>query len=71
MHTGPPFGADAVKALELMELYLNPGDKGFPISPGFELYIGAQDEAPNPNLKFRFMVVLNEPGLVETRSAAA
>lgn len=67
MHLPPSFGGDAVKALESMELYLNPADKGFPLSAGFELYIGAADEDLNPNLQFRFMVVLSEPGIVDGR----
>jgi hypothetical protein len=65
MHLPPSFGGDAARALESMDLYLNPADKGFPLSAGFELYIGGADEEPNPKLQFRFMVVLSEPGIVE------
>ncbi len=56
---------DAVAAFEGMDLYLNPAEKGFPLQPGFELYIGQVDEAPNPKQQFRFQLVLNEPGIAE------
>jgi hypothetical protein len=59
------FSPAAVAAFESMNIYLLPADKGFPLQPGFELYIGAPDEEPNPKLQFRFMVVLNEPGIAE------
>ena len=59
------FSADAVAAFESMDLFLNPADKGFPLQPGFELYITAPDEQPNPKLQFRFTVALDEPGIVE------
>jgi hypothetical protein len=47
-----------------MNVFLNPADKGFPLQPGFELYIIAPDEEPNPKLGFRFAVALDEPGVV-------
>lgn len=59
------FPKEAVAAFEAMNIYLNPADKGFPLQPGFELYVGAADEAPNPKQQFRFDVVLNEPGISE------
>jgi len=59
------FSPEAVKALESMNHFLLPADTGFPIRGGFELYIGAPDEEVNPKLQFRFMVVLNEPGVAE------
>lgn len=59
------FPVDAVTAFEAMDIYLNPADKGFPLQPGFELYIGAPDEQPNPKQQFRFDVVVNEPGISE------
>ncbi|MBX3347405.1 MAG: hypothetical protein KF747_01555 [Nitrospira sp.] len=59
------FPEGAVKAFESMDIYLNPADKGFPLQPGFELYIGAPDEQPNPKQQFRFDVVVNEPGICE------
>lgn len=64
-HIGDQFPTEAVDALESMAVFLNPADKGFPLTPGFELYIGAPDEEPNPKQQFRFSVVLNEPGIVE------
>jgi len=42
-----------------------PEDKGFPLSPGFELYTGGPDEPPNDKLEFRFTVALNEAGITE------
>lgn len=64
-HVGDAFPAEAVQAMKGMDLLLNPADKGFPLSPGFELYRGAPDEEPNPELQFRFTVVLNEPEVAE------
>jgi hypothetical protein len=58
-------GAEAATMFENMNLFLMPADKGFPLQPGFGLYMGAPDEEPNPKLQFRFMVVLNEPGIAE------
>lgn len=51
--------------LESLSAFLVPDDKGFPLKEGFELYIGAPDEKPNPKQQFRFTVALNEPGIVE------
>ena len=51
--------------LQGMTQFLMPADKGFPLTPGFELYIGGPDEPINPSLQFRFEVVLNEPGIAE------
>ena len=48
-----------------MNIFLNPADKGFPLKSGFELYIGAVDEKPNPKQQFRFNVALSEPGIIE------
>jgi hypothetical protein len=57
--------AQAIEMLRQMDHFLVPADKGFPLKDGFELYIGAVDEKPNPNQKFRFTVALDEPGIVE------
>jgi hypothetical protein len=59
------FPPEAIAAFRSMDLYLMPADKGFPLKEGFELYIGGVDEEPNPNLKFRFTVALDEPEIVE------
>jgi len=59
------FPAEAVRAFEAMNIYLNPADKGFPLQPGFKPYIGAPDEQPNPKQQLRFDVVVNEPGISE------
>lgn len=58
------FPEDAVAAIESMDLYVNPADTGFPLKPGFELLHASPDEEPNPKLRFRFQVVLDEPGIV-------
>jgi hypothetical protein len=59
------FTPGMASAMQSMNLFLNPADKGFPLQPGFELYIGDVDEAPNPKQEFRFELVLNEPGVAE------
>jgi hypothetical protein len=64
-HLSTTFPAEAVAAFESMNVFLNPADKGFPLKPGFELYIGAVDEKPNPKQQFRFDVALSELGIIE------
>jgi hypothetical protein len=64
-HLPITFPAEAVDVLEVMNIFINPADKGFPLQPGFELYAGAPDEQPNPKQQFRFDIVLNEPGICE------
>jgi hypothetical protein len=64
-HLSGTFPAEAVAAFESMSIFLNPADKGFPLRAGFELYIGAVDEKPNPKQQFRFNVALSEPGIME------
>jgi len=66
-HIKGTFPAEAVAAFESMNVFLNPADKGFPLKPGFELYIGAVDEQPNQKQQFRFEVVLSEPGIVDAK----
>ncbi len=63
-HLRSTFSPEAVAAFEAMNVFLIPDDKG-PVRPGFELYIAAPDEEPNPKLQFRFTVVLAETGIVE------
>ncbi len=48
-----------------MSVFLIPADRGFPLKEGFELFIGAVDEKPNPKQQFRFEVALSEPGIIE------
>ena len=60
----------AFEAMTPLDLFILPADKGFPLSPGFELFIGEPDEPGNPQLQFRFIVALNEPGIVEGESVA-
>ncbi len=64
-HLGRTFPAEAVAAVESMDVFLNPADKGFPLKAGFELYIGAVDEKPNPKQQFRFDVVISEPRIID------
>jgi hypothetical protein len=64
-HIAGKMPPEAVAAFESMNIFLNPADKGFPLRPGFELYIGAVDEKPNPKQEFRFDVALSEPGIIE------
>ena len=64
-HLGGAFPAEAVAAFESMNVFLNPADKGFPLKAGFELYIGAVDEKPNPKQQFRFNVALSESGIID------
>ena len=64
-HLSGTFPAEAVAAFESMNLFLVPADKGFPLKAGFELYIGAVDEKPNPKQQFRFDIALSEPGILD------
>jgi len=70
-HLRGTFSEGAVNAFEAMDIYLNPADKGFPLQPGFELYIGAPDEELNPKQQFRFDVVVNESGICEGKPLLA
>jgi hypothetical protein len=67
-HVKDTFPVEAIAAFESMNIFLNPADKGFPLQAGFELYMGAIDEQPNPKQEFRFQVALSEPGIVEGKS---
>jgi hypothetical protein len=64
-HLAGTFPPEAVAAFESMSVFINPADKGFPLTAGFELYIGAVDEKPNPGQQFRFNVALSEPGIID------
>ncbi len=59
------FTADARAALERMDIFINPADKGFPLKAGFELLMMGVNEKPNPEQQFLFTVATNEPGIVE------
>jgi hypothetical protein len=56
---------EMAQGLESLDAFLNPADKGFPLQPGFELYIGEPEELPNPRQQFRFQVVISEPEVVD------
>lgn len=62
------FPQAAMDAFKSMGILLMPADKGFPLTEGFELYIGAADEKPNTDMRFRFDVGLKEVGIVEEES---
>jgi hypothetical protein len=62
---GNPFPPEAAAALASMRTFLMPADKGFPLEPGFELYIGGVDEQINPKQEFAFDIAINEPGILE------
>ena len=64
-HLAETFPPEAIEAFESMDVFLNPADKGFPLKAGFELYIGAIDEKPNPKQQFRFDVAIDESGIIE------
>jgi hypothetical protein len=67
-HLACTFHPEAVAAIEDMGIFLQPADKGFPLQAGFELYIGAPEEKPNPKQQFRFDIALNELGIIEGES---
>lgn len=56
---------DAIAAIAKTDIFINPADTGFPLRPGFDLYIGQVDEAPDPKQQFRFQLALHEPGVAE------
>lgn len=59
------FLGEEINALNFEPTFLVPSDTGFPLTQGFELYIGGVDEKPDPQQQFLFEVVINEPGIVE------
>jgi hypothetical protein len=65
MHLSPEFAPEATAMLQSMTQFLMPADRGFPLTAGFELYIGGPDEEFNSNLQFRFQVALSEAGIYE------
>ncbi len=67
-YSAKSFPPEALTGLESMDVFLNPANKGFPLKAGFELYVGAVDEQPNPKQQFRFEIALNEPGIVDGRA---
>jgi hypothetical protein len=48
-----------------LPLFVRPADSLFPLTVGEELFIGGVDDEENPNMQFRFNVLLNEPSVVE------
>ena len=46
-------------------LFLRPTDNLFPLTVGAELFIGGEGDKANPNMQFRFNIVLHEPGVVD------
>jgi len=48
-----------------LPVFVRPADNMFPLTAGQKLFAGAVDDKENPNIQFRFDVLLNEPGVVE------
>jgi hypothetical protein len=48
-----------------LPFFLRPADNLFPLRAGVELFIGGEEDEEDPNMQFRFHVVLHEPGVVE------
>ena len=53
-----------------LSVFLKPADNLFPLRVGEELFIGSADDEENPNMQFRFNVLLNEPGVVDGEPVA-
>lgn len=51
--------------IPLMSAFFRPAGVLFPLKAGDELFIDAPDAEVNEQLKFRFNVALNEPGIIE------
>jgi hypothetical protein len=68
---GDQLPAGLANGLGSLDLFLNPADTGFPLKEGFELYVGAVDEKPNPEQQFHFDVALSELGIIEGNSLLA
>lgn len=59
------FPQEAMNAFQSMGIFINPADKGFPLTEGFELYVGSTNEKPKADMRFRFDVGLKEVGILE------
>ena len=53
------------KDIPSFSLFLKPADILFPLATGKELFFDAPDAKPNPEMQFRFNIVLNEPDIIE------
>ena len=62
---GAQKGPEYVEALQSIDAFLLPADKGFPLTPGFHLFLDSIDHQPIVPQRFRFNVALNEPGIIE------
>jgi len=51
-----------------MKLFIKPEDNLFPLKVGDELFEDEQYAKPNPNIQFKFNLVLNEIGVIEGES---
>lgn len=51
--------------IPMMDVFLKPQDTLFPLKLGDELFTDTPDAEPNPQIQFRFQVVLNEPDVAE------
>lgn len=62
------FPQEAIDAIRSMGLFIKETEKGFPLAEGYELYIGAANEKPKADMRFRFDVGLNEAGILDEQS---
>lgn len=51
-----------------LSAFFKPADNLFPLKVGDELFIDGPDAKPNPEMQFKFEIVLNEPDIVEGES---
>lgn len=56
---------DFLSNLPQLSLFLKPADNMFPLKAGGELLVLTADDEENPDMEFRFDVLLHEPGIVE------
>lgn len=48
-----------------LPVFVRPADILFPLTVGSELLVDLPDAKPNPDMQFRFNIVLNEKGIIE------
>ena len=46
-------------------LFIKPADNLFPLKVGDELFVDGPNAKPIPDMRFKFEIVLNEPGIIE------
>jgi hypothetical protein len=53
------------QSIPSMSAFFKPADNLFPLKVGDELFIDGPNAKPNPEMQFKFEIVLNEPNFVE------